>query len=311
MSLADLATLLQDTAASIHHAEQALTDHPMDFATRLNLQSLTKRQTDLQARFEEVAAASQVEILYYRLIPNVAEPPIKAINEVLATFQLAFSIVYDSISRHVKKTRASLSDSSARASTLGFAYSFEGSVGFALTLPREAVLLPTDHDATVKAIRDLTTVRNADDVQKFANDYGTAAVRSIYKWVDAIARNDLDSGVRWASPSAAPEPEFLLQVPDARAIREVLASTSVVEVEDKRYRGTLLGYDSQKRTFRYAIGDRKNVHGTVSKDITQTLRVPAKYDARVRVTTTSRYSTDQKEERFELLEITPSEALEK
>jgi len=301
MILADIATLLQDTAVELHRTEQILAKDPNDFVALTNMQSLLKRHADLTEQFEEMAAEDRMEVLYYRLIPKMAEPPIKSLNDLLSSFQQMFSVIFDSIATNTKKTRARIAESSLKASTLRFAYAFPGSVGFAMTLPEELILLNNDYNAALEAIKRIHSISSMEEVKEFAGDYGVAAARILFQWLDAIVRTDIDAEVKWAGSERN---EFLVQVPDARAIRDLIAETSETETTDRNYRGTLLGYDSERRTFRFAIGNRKPIHGMVSEAVSRKLVVPEQYDVRVRVEIISRYSTEEKQEKFELLDIT-------
>jgi hypothetical protein len=153
----------------------------------------------------------------------------------------------------------------------------------------------------MRAMKEITTVNTSDQIREFADKYGIASVRSLFQWFDAIAKTDIDSEVEWKGRRT--QQVFLVQVPDARAIRNLIDNTSQVEAITKRYWGTLIAYDSVRRTFRFAIADRKAIGGKVSDAIAEQLVVPERYNAVVRVSTTSRYSTEEREEHFELMEI--------
>jgi hypothetical protein len=305
LSLTDLATLIQDTNAAIIDAERFLAAEPNDIFARLNAQSLQKRLSDLQERFDEAASLSQVEVLRYRLFKQPAEVSLRTVNELLATFQQSFTVVYDSIASNTAKKRARLSENTLRSTNFNFAYSYAGSLGFALTLPREPTLLANDHDEAIQVIRELTQTRDEADVKSFADNYGLASVRTMYKWLDALSKADADAELDWRGSAAESEP-FIIQVADARVVRDLIARTSDVEYTERPYRGTLLAYDSQRHTFRFAVGNRRTIHGSVSHAITDPLEVPEEYDVLVRVSTVELYSTEQTEERYELTSIAPA-----
>lgn len=306
MSLADLTVLLQETAQEIFAARTALGERPDDFAAQINLLSLEKRQASLQDQFDEAAATEQVEVLRYRMVTKGVEAPVKSVGDLISSFQRSFSVVYDALATNVRKTRARIGDESAKASTLSFAYAFPGSLGFALTLPRDLTLLETKHNAAMRAIEDICKVATSEDIREFADHYGIASVRSLFQWFDAISKTELDSEIEWKARDGERE-RFMVQVPDARAIRNLIDSTSEVETTDKHYWGTLIAYDSVRRTFRFAVADRKAIGGRVTDSISDKLIVPERYNATIRVSTISRYSTEEKEEQFELRAIDRAE----
>jgi hypothetical protein len=306
MSLIDVVTLLQDTNAQISEAEKLLLENPTDYYASTVLQNLQKRLEALQTRFNAMAAESQLEVLRYRMLTQPIDASLRAVNELLGSFQQSFTVVYDAIATHTAKKRARVADASVRASTLGFAYSYAGSLGFALTLPREPTLIENDHDSTIAAIRVLTCSHDEAYIKKFADTYGLASVRTLYKWFDAIAKYEVDSEIEWQGPIAESKSTFLLQVPDARALRDAIARTSDVEYSEKSYRGTLLAYDYQRATFRFSVANKVTIHGSVSGSITDQLVVPDSYIIRVQVATITRYSSDQAEDKFELIGIEPA-----
>jgi hypothetical protein len=303
MSLADLVTLIQDTNAKIVETEEVIASNPDDFSSLVNLQSLEKRLNSLQQQFNEAAALNNVEVLRYRLLLKPQDATVRLVNDLLATFQQSFTIIYDAIKSRTAKKRARVSESITRESAFGFAYSFSGSLGFALTLPREMALITDEHHAAIRVIEDLAKANDEAEIKSFAAIYGLGAIRTIYKWFDSIAKNGVDSELKWEEPGKPAGSPFLIQVADAQAVRNLIAQTSDTEYDERTYRGTLVGYDSVRRTFRFSVRNVTMIRGSVSDRITGQLKVPGPCDISVRVATISRYSTEEKEERFELLEV--------
>lgn len=306
MSLLDVVTLLQETNAKISETELFLASHPQDIYAQVGLASLQKRLDTLQQRFDEIAVYDQVEVLRYRMLSQPLETPMRAVNDLLGSFQQSFTVVLDAINTRSAKKRARVTDSSMAASDFAFAYTYPGSLGFALTLPKQLSLIQSDYDATIKVIQHLIVSRNDDDIKSFAQTYGVGAVRTLYKWFEAVAKHNVDSEVKWLGSSAAESKVFLLQGADARVLRDIIARTSDTEYSEKQYRGTLLAYDSQRKTFRFSVANKVIVSGTVAQSVISQLVVPEVYDVELKVATITKYSSEQKEERFELVRIEPN-----
>ncbi len=253
-------------------------------------------------RFEELARANQMEVLKYRLIPKSSEPPVRAVTETLASFQKGFAVVLDAIESRNPKKRARLSEAATKASDFGFSYAFAGSIGFTLTLPRDTTLLTTKHDEAIQAVRQLGRVRSRADIQEFANQFGLASVRTLYAWLDCIAFYDIDNVLQWSTASDGQSMEFTMQVPDAKAIRDIIAGTSEITNSQERLTGTLLAYASDRKTFRFATA-AGIIHGSVSERITDQLVVPSRYNITVNVEIKSLYSTEATEKSYKLIDI--------
>ena len=302
MSMSDLAVLIQDTSAEIAKTQEFLATDSSDFYALMELETLEQRLATLQSRFNEFAAVERVQVLRYRLLIERASPSVKTVNDLLSTFQQAFTVLHDSIKTNTTKRRARVSEASAHSSAFGFAYSFSGSLGFALTLPADLSLLDNEFSRTLLAVERILSARDQADIKEFAGRFGLGAIRTVYRWIDAIVKSGFDAELEW-HPDGERIEQFLVQIPDAQAVRNLILQTSEVEILEREYRGTLVAYDSIRRTFRFSAGNVAMMHGTVTDSLTEQLTVPAPYSVRVRVSTISRYSSEEKEESFELLAL--------
>jgi hypothetical protein len=302
MILSDLAVLIQETVVEIKDAERILAEDSKDFFALSALQALEKRLAVLQTQFDNEAESVQLEVLRYRILANASQATVRTINDLLATFQQAFTITYDALMTATAKKRARASEASISASTLGFAYSFAGSVGFALTLPREMSLLNHEHYNALALIQKLSMTRAESDAKAFANSYGLGTVRTIYKWFDAICKTGVDSELQWRGLND-PRMSFTIQVSDAIMIRNLLSGVHDIEHVERSYRGSLVAYDSVRRTFRFVIRNSMVIHGTVAERISEQLTVPAPYVVKLRVAIISKYSSEEKEEKFEMIDV--------
>jgi hypothetical protein len=71
--LLDIAEKLQDTEATIREVKKAIAQGPPTPSIIATLETLEKRQGDLEARFAEAAAEHHLDVCSYRLFPDQKE----------------------------------------------------------------------------------------------------------------------------------------------------------------------------------------------------------------------------------------------
>ncbi len=149
----------------------------------VSIRSLEKLRSHLEEQFLEAAAESEIEVYRYRVIPE-DRATIVGLSEAWASFQKFFSAVYQGVG----ETRGARAD----VDLFGFAYTFPGSVGVALTLPSKQGLLddPLLVEAT-EAVFDLSESREQRPVDEAALRLGPEVIRSMHGWVNTLIEPEL------------------------------------------------------------------------------------------------------------------------
>ena len=85
-----------------------------------------------------------------------------------------------------------------------------------------------------------------------------------------------------------------VQQPQWKCLRDAIAETSEEKVEEARLTGLLTAADTKSRTFRMSFINSE-IHGRFGDaiDPQHPVRVPARYTAHLRKTTTVQYSTEE------------------
>lgn len=303
MSLQDLAQKIQETSAALKRSQSLLAERPDDFLLTLDVASLEKRQAALQEQFVVAAQEAGVNVLQYRVFEENDSPIlVRAVAGALETFQATYSVLFDAIKSGLAKTRARLSLQALEESSFGFAYAFTGSVGFALTLPREHLLLGEHiYDQTIEALIRTVRVSSPEELKEIAHTYGVATVRAVYKWADTLASNGLGTELDWTLGQE--RYGLVLQRPELANLRNVIGLTSESETRVVHVRGTLFAIDTQRRTFGLVLPTGETWRGGLSDRINYEVRVPADYDFEVEVSKTIRYSTEEEDVRYILLAV--------
>ncbi|HXM41772.1 MAG TPA: hypothetical protein VN924_10990 [Bryobacteraceae bacterium] len=294
--LLDIQEHLLNNAAEIARLERALGHHPSR-ALSSSLKSLYKLRSGLEAEFREAAAADQVDVVTYRLFDG-RQPTMASVGRAMDSFQTLYAVLYSAIVNAKPKDTAHLSSAVIQQSSFDFSYAFSGSVGFVFTIPNERLLLgETRLDEAMNQLFAMAKCSTTGEVKDFARKVGRAPVRAIYDWVDALSGSDAGADLQWKKDDSA-KGSLLLQPAQAQALRDLISQTSDLEIDENRFHGLLLGFDSKTRMFRFDPSEGGTIiRGKIAEDadMPPTVEIPRRYIARVKTATRVRYSTEQPE----------------
>lgn len=300
--LLDIREKLQDTSAAIVRLERAISLHPEALSLVGNLRSLNKRWTDLEADFHAAATKLEVEVCDYRILVE-DQPSLMGISKLLLNFQNLFSTVYDAI-KNGPKRRARLGVDVLNETSLGFAYTYPGSVGMVLTLSTEK--RASDGPRLDHAIQSALSIVEASDSKVLAeqsNQLGVPSIRAAYYWASDQLRFHMGSDIKWRREGAVKAALFVQrhQLEEFCAIYE---TTSEEKEEVVNYVIELLGADSMNHTFHARLDDGSMVRGKCSPEVIgekHAVELPRHYKGTFRKATKIWLWTDKREESLYLL----------
>lgn len=298
-ALLEITEKLQDTQAAIRQLEQAIARQAPTPSVIATLNSLQKRQGDLEARFAEAAAAESRDVCSYRLFPDQkeeAQPTLRAFTKTLLDFQTLFTQVYDAIKSGQPKERTRVTAEVAAETAFGFGYSFTGSLGAVLTLPNERFLFPeveSDIDQAINTVFDLVKAEKPQDIAAYAKQLGAAPIRTLYNWVSDQVISGLSSSIEWKREQQV-RSHLLVQFPELAELKRAIEASSDEETEELTLTGLLVGLDVSSRTFHMSFEEGEDIRGKMAQSIglEHTVELPRAYTAKIIKTRKIYYSTD-------------------
>ncbi len=220
----------------------------------------------------------------------------------LDSFQGAFSVFFDSVITGTPKQRGRLTAKALSESAFSFAYAFTGSLGFALTLPKENLLLGEPvYEQAMSALLETTRVKDGSELREQAKKLGVATVRAVYRWAETLANSGLGAELEWTTGKRTEA--VVLQRPELENLRNVIGLTSDTTATIEHLSGTLFAIDTKRRTFGFVTGDAIPLRGSLSDNMQQTVEVPSQVSATIEASRTVRYSTEEEDIRYVLLTV--------
>ena len=134
----DLQEKLRTNTAAIGRLSMAIAQHPESPAAKANLRSLRKLQSSLTDAYVQAVREMGVDVCKYRLLEN--NPSARTLSKALAGFQDAFSTVFEVLRSGQPMNRKALTRETLRLTDLRVAYTFPGSFGVVLTVPRDRLI---------------------------------------------------------------------------------------------------------------------------------------------------------------------------
>lgn len=289
--------------------ERTIAEHPTESLT-LTAISLRNQYDELQREFVEEAERVETEVCTYRLFAFAHERyTMSAVATALLDFQRLFTVVYDALTTGPKR-RAVIKQEVVERTEFSWAYTFPGSLGVVLTLPRERQMFASDpaFGATIDTVFSMAKARTPSDILEYTRRVGSAAVRQMDKWASGHADAGLGADIRWQHPSADKATLFI-QVPEIQNLRSAISLSSDVEHREITVAARLVGADIDRKSFHLKTETKQDIHGNFSDAITDEHRaqIPADYMATLRVTTRTVYSSDEREDAYFLVALRPRE----
>lgn len=300
----ELQEKLQDTSAAIAELERALSEDPGSSSIIRSMRSVEKRYKDLEADFITETSKLEVSVCKYRLFSDDRRPTLKVISEALGTFQNLFSTIYKAIKTGPIQKTPSRRDFD-KESEFGFSYTYSGSVGVVLTLPDELLLLGESRlDEAIGVFIDLAKVESYEQISGFTKKLGLAPVRQMYQWAAEHTQSEFGAEIEWHKREEIKNRLFI-QAPEIRTLKELMERTGEETIQEIFLEGDLLGADVPGHRFHMRV-EGGEIRGSFADAISEehTVEIPKRYKAKIRKITRIKYSTDEEQEDYFLLELT-------
>lgn len=278
--LAELQRDLQSAAAAVAHAERTLASHPNVPSVLATLRTIENRRASLEEQFFAAADELGLDACGYRIEIEGHTAAISGLTSVLGIFQKIFTTVYDALEHGPKKT-AKNSKEAVDATTLGFAYTFPGSVGVMMTLANDRFLFESKLDAAMEKTFDLIRAKEPQELQFLTDSVGVPAVRLVHQWAEENVKAGFGADIVWRRDDVVKR-EVRVQAPEiaekAATIKAMSAKETVVVV------GELLDVAVSEHTFRMQVSD-KIIQGSFDKVISSQhpVEVPKTYQATMNI----------------------------
>ncbi|ABD89531.1 hypothetical protein [Rhodopseudomonas palustris] len=278
--LAELQRDLQSAAVAVAHAERTLATHPNVPSVLATLRTIQNHRASLEEQFFAAADEFGLDACGYRIELEGHTASIAGLTAVLGTFQKIFTTVYDALENGPKKT-AKNSAETIEATTLGFAYTFPGSVGVMMTLANDRMLFEAKLDNAMGKTFDLIRANDSEELQYLSEVVGIPAVRLVHQWAEENVKAGFGADIVWRRDDVVKR-EVRVQAPEiaqkAAIIRAMRAHETAVVV------GELLDVDILEHTFRMKVSDRI-IQGTFDGAITskKPAQLPKTYQATLQI----------------------------
>lgn len=201
---------------------------------------------------------------------------ISGLTAVLGTFQKIFTTVYDALERGTKKKAAKNSDKAIADTTLGFAYSFPGSVGVMMTIANDRHLFGAQLDEAMDKTFQLIRVQT-EELQSLTDRIGLPALRLVHQWREENVKAGFGADIVWRRDDVVKR-EVRVQLPELALKAATLKSMRAEETVDVV--GELLDVKVSDHTFSMQLSD-KIIQGTFDKVISSQnpVQLPKTYQA--------------------------------
>lgn len=305
-ALLEIAEKLQDTQAAIVRLERTVALNPDSPSVVLSLNSLRKREQNLEEQFAELADRLGVDVCSYRMFPEKGgQLKAKALANALSDFQTLFTQVYNAVKHGLRERVGRVTADVLAETSFDYGYSFTGSVGFVLTLPNKRLLLgETDLDAAMRIITELVKAESPEQIAAFKDTLGLAPIRSMYRWAEDHALAGLGADIQWRRQQES-RVSLFVQSPQLEVLRRTIARTSEMVENEYEVEGLLVGIDTKYRSFHMEVQGMADIKGKILGEIDpdHTVKLPAFYKARIRTETIIHYSTEKEEVSYYLVSL--------
>jgi len=279
--LAELQRDLQEASAAIAHAERTLAAHPNVPSVLATLRTIQNRRASLEEQFFAAADELGMDACGYRIEMEGNTASISGLTAVLGTFQRIFTTVYDALERGAKKKAAKNTEKAIADTTLGFAYSFPGSVGVMMTLANDRHLFGAKLDEAMEKTFQLIRAQNSEELQSLTDQVGLPALRLVHQWTEENVKAGFGADIVWQRDDVVKR-EVRVQLPElsvkAALLNSMRAEETIIVV------GELLDVKVSDHTFSMQLSDRI-IQGSFDKVISlqHPVKVPKTYQATLKI----------------------------
>lgn len=254
------------TFASVARLESRFESNPDDRATEVNLAAMRKMAAQAREELERLAAINHIEICEYRMIPSTAvEYGLLHVSKTLFEYQNLFTQIYDAL-KNGKKTNTGVGRDAEKESSLDFAYTYSGSLGFAFLARSERGFFSGNLDTAIEALYQIIAIDDADTVRDIAQHLGRAVIKRTYDWSKANVDGGFSADVRWKRSDG----RLLGQVIDIGQMKKIvdyIDDTSDERRQTLLVEGILLAVSLPNRSFQIAVPNGPSYSGHFGVDL--------------------------------------------
>jgi len=283
---------LRRVYAAIAEVEVVAANSPGDQYVLANLKSLKRDSEDLEKQWEEECRHAQIEVCRYRIIPEDAHHySLASVSKSLLDFQEMFSQIFDAVKTGIKK-RARISADIRAETQFDFGFTYPGSLGVALMVESESHFFGSKFDEAVKAISDIVSIDDRDDVRDLAKSLGGAVVTKVYDWSRVNFGAGYGVDITWKRTDGTVRGGTI----DATSLGKVvdlIARTSDSKKSEITAKGVLVGINIKTKRFRFVQHDGPDYSGKLGNDfpITKKWSVNKNYIADITIEEVTQYAT--------------------
>lgn len=302
-AISKLAIDLRDTSTQIARMEREIAAHPEQSGLVFSLKSLQKRLRILEERFAELSKESLLDVVDYRIVPaREGRYPIAAVGQSLTSFQEMVTVFFDAV-KTGPKIRSRISADIAELSTMDFGYAYSGSLGFALTIPNERMLLiESDLDRAVERTFQVIHALETKDLAALANEVGVASIRRAYSWAKVHAKHGMSVEIKFKR-GVEIKNRTIIEAQQLTRLTELIEQTSDVTREPVTLTGILVGIDETDWDFHFKPETGEEIRGKLAEAFTfeRPISIPsAALTVRLVKKTVVHYAIDKEDISWEL-----------
>jgi hypothetical protein len=157
----------------------------------------------------------------------------------------------------------------------GYAYTFAGSIGVVITLPREANLIgESTLDSTSDLVFDMIESKKLEET---ARRFGPQPIEALNEWVEIHAKNHFGLGLEWRTNNAIRR--------EAENLQSIIYNTETQTTTTVT--GELFAVNWEQKTFSFKADDGQIISGQFADAISweHAASIPARYSAEILRTT--------------------------
>ena len=301
--LLELKEQLQETSAMLARVERAVAERPNKLSLSSLAKSLTVQLRNLEGDFAIEVNRLGMDVCKYRIFSDEGSVPLHSLAQGLIDFQSLVTTFYDFQKHSIPKERLRVSSDIRTEATFDFGYTFPGSLGIALTITNDRMLiLDSNLDEAVKQIFSLAKARSIPDIREFAKKLGLAPIRAMHKWASGHARAGLGVEIEWRRENVI-RANLLAQQPELEKLCRLIEETSDEEKTRFSMNGELVSVDVETRKFKLREESGDIIRGSYEDAISDSHRVKLPghhYRAHLTKIERVRYSTDEEEAEYHL-----------
>lgn len=297
-ALVEIRRRIESTSALIAEQERSMASaapgepNPLSVSIR----ALEKLRTRLEREFNEAAQEQEVEVYRYRILEAEAErTTLAGVAELWEGFQRVFSAVQEAIALTDK------SYGSEPVAEFGYGYTFPGSVGVVVTLPRAyRNLLGRSQVEDATAI--LFDLIEGKETESLKERLGREPIEIFNQWISGHIDHGMGIGLDWNGPSGRRSVEVGRE--RLASVKAELAKTCVEIILEVP--GNLVAVDTTSKRFRIRGDDKVDYEGCSGEVINaeHAASVPSRYVAKIQKVMKLLPGPNDKPE-FRLVELRP------